>query len=339
MKSYGQGGYAINPTSVFTGAMNLWIDDSDIIGSGWQTPGSSPIGLNVGPKYYTNSYFYDIQYPIYGSVRLSRNVRVEHIGGDAFSAVPFIINANISGLDPGSTGEHSDAWQSPSYNDLEGMQNWIVYNFQARDLHYQGIFGRVSVLSKNNAFVNLFIEMRGPFRGTHADLTDSMGASLSGEFDHFLVWHTTVIGPANIPSFFAMHDESTTGRFRASNSSFIGNAFQEFRSNQGDSWTETADVLFNSNHYNITETATAYTPGENYTTGDFGIFLDSSSKYFGYPFVSSVLLNKVFPLNVPVDADNNLRVNGGDVGSFEYISETLPVQVNCTIKKAYWKVV
>lgn len=197
---------------------DLWIDGCRLIGAGRHLQSSSPV-LSTGefPYYLTNSSNYDSDYGMYGGV-IARNVSFSTIGNDAFANTKMVINARVDDLDPGTTEWHADGYQSWG----EGPNNRIIYGYYGTNMHYQGLFVRATLSpGQDNAFVNIFMEMREPGRDGGAGVVLSSG-SIYGAWDHLLMWN------CSFPhmSFAIYSDDSGYG---FTDSSFIGNFFYEFK--------------------------------------------------------------------------------------------------------------
>gem|GEM_PF-639845 len=313
----------IGCTSEFKYWMRVWVDDCDVIGTSRYVLSPNPI--SAIPYYFTDSYVANVRrghtMEGAGNTLLVRRLTIDTISDDAFQAVPMVVSCKANNLDPGDFRpwgpdadiQHSDAWQSPGYAVATGMQNWIVYGFRATDLHYQGLFGRVSTLSSNIAFVNVLVEMRSPNR------TDSTtkGSTLCGEYDHLLFWHCSFIGTGGHIGGFGFSAEPTTARFRVTNSSFRGNLWQRWTTTEGTAWTQAPSVEFYDNHYYADSPLMPDTAGTK-TVGDPQLVLDPTSVDFGHPVVTSPLRNRVGTPLVPCDLDSNPRTFPADVGAYQY---------------------
>jgi len=253
--------------------MELWIDDCNVIGKGRYVIQPNP--MDAIPFYFTDSYITEVRrghtMQGAGNTRLVRGTTIETISEDAFQAVPLIINCQARDLDPDDFRpwgpdadiQHSDAWQSPGYGNIDGMQNWIVYGFRATDLHYQGLFSRTAPLSANIAFVNVFVEMRPPSRADSI----TKGSTFCGEYDHLLFWNCTFIGTDGLSGGFDFSPEPTTGLLRITNASFRGNLWQRWTTTEAITWTQAPDIDFYDNHYYDSSPFKPDT-AETKTTGD-----------------------------------------------------------------------
>ncbi|MBS3088949.1 hypothetical protein J4402_04205 [Candidatus Pacearchaeota archaeon] len=322
---------------------DIWVDNCNLTGYNKFIEESHPIDQSIR-QWYTSSSFIGLSKAVYNS-EMARNVYLEGLGDDVFVRTPFVVNALAKNIDPRDgtcveqTCNHADCWQ---WFGIPVPHNSIVYNFDCINSSYQGIFARShdggSVLGKVNppaegmALVNF-----------HTLLTpDAYGAENAWYIstNHMLMWHNTYNADFNFWNDpFSEFGGGDKAPLNIVNFSVKGNLFDNVElnaplgdDNGGLSRAPGVDVLgWADNHY-IDNYRQYYSewPGTGNTTGDPGI------DEYGNPNSTSVLLNRINPLIVPIDADNNLRVNGGDVGAYEFISESLPMG-NCEIKKAYWR--
>ena len=244
----------------------IWIHDCTVIGSDRYDLNPHPVGQNYWYKYFTNSALTNLRFAQGEgfSAQLARNLTITHIGEDAFADSPAIINVDLSDQDPGPPGGHewhADAWQSPGITtSAPPPENYIVYNYRGTDLHYQAIFGRVKALASNNAFVNVFMEMRDPVRD-YGSGNSGVGSWLGGTYDHLLLWNCTFIGTGTGHDFWWANESYTgTPQFRMTNASFRGNVFTRWLTTEGLSWTQASTVEFLDNHYITPTGALTYTP-------------------------------------------------------------------------------
>jgi hypothetical protein len=286
-----------------------------VIGAGRHLNNPHPVGNSLRNKYFTDCDISDVRfaqglgYPL----RLARGLAIERIGEDVFASTPMVVNCTATNVNPGSTGWHSDAWQSPPYYSTGGIQNYIVYNYRATDLHCQGLFSRVSVLSSNNAFVNVFMELRAPVVSAGFD-------ALYGDYDHLLMWHCTFIG-TNTGHAVTFLPEPSTGGFSVTNASFLGGVWDEWKTTEGIGWTQAPDVEFYDNHYIVSTGFNTYTPdsGDTKSIGDAGMVTDPDDPNFGRPAgPSSPLVGRISAPSVPVDLGGEERGASGEVGAYEY---------------------
>ena len=246
---------------------------------------------------------------------------------DPFVNVLCIINGRVDDVNPGNTFWHADAYQSWG----PGMSNRIIYGFYATNLHYQGMFLNNDSVNSNNAFVNIFIEMREPGYPGHSGgdpVLDSVG--LYGTWDHLLMWHCSFLGGP----YYLLNADLT-------NSSFVGNAFFEFRdfgvaemidppySLPGNS--ESNEFLYN--HYQWTAVdqgnpsdskphwrskSPDSSPAGTSSIGDPAVNLNITDyDNFGYPRNNSPLENRLPFVKVPIDARGHLRDSTPDIGALE----------------------
>ena len=302
VQSGGKWRYVFVAPSGFTYG-RVWLHDCDIIGGGRHQAGSHPVqNTTVGSEYYTESYVYDTDFAV-GGGSLARNLTIEHIGNDAFQHCPMVVNCTADDVDPGDTGWHSDGWQ---WFATGGPDNTIVYNFRFSDAHYQSIMCRTGVRSapaaKNVAFVNVYSEMRPPYRKPNGPVSLWMRS-----VDHFLLWNCTFIDhPFNIyndksgdtiPTYIANFDVRGVRFNTLKHSTPGGNV--DFNS-------------FQSNHFVVSSGAQVITPGADVTTGSAQ--LDT----YGRPLATSPLRDRVSAPPVPTDADGVTRTAPADVGAYEY---------------------
>jgi hypothetical protein len=308
---------------------SVWLKDCDIeggssdfefpVGSGWR-----------GPHYYTECLIKD-QRRASGNGqnhKMMRNLTILNTREDCFQSVPYGINIFVDGSDPGSGSnpEHSDVIQGPPAIGTENakIHNWIWYNVVAKDLHYQGIFVRSGAVSKNNAFVNCFMEMRSPVRN---ELT-GRGTTFGGKYDHLLFWNCTFIGTGTKNKFNLGQYEGTTSPpngWQLSNISVRGCVFERFRSTLSaaeNQWIHNSDVDIRDNHYITYSDSSDYSlllpnsPGGTMTTGSPGMVTNTGASNFGAPSsASSPLANRISPPLVPADAYGKAHGSSADLGA------------------------
>ena len=305
---------------------SIWLSNCVVLGSGRYDLNPFPVGDNYCYKYITESRLSNLRFAQGEGFPLliARNLVIEHIGEDAFVQTPLIINVSLTDQDPGPPGGyewHADAWQSPGITtSAPPPDNNIVYNYRGTDLHYQAIFGRVKALATNNAFVNVFMEMRDPVR-SYGPGNEGVGSWLGGTYDHLLIWNCTFIGTATGHDFWFV-DENYTGtlQFQMTNVSFRGNVFTRWLTTEGLGWTLSAGADFFDNHYITPTGALTYTPGAagSYTTGAAGLITDTASVDFGRPLASSPLVNRMAVPVVPCDLSGRPRTAGCDIGAYEH---------------------
>jgi hypothetical protein len=259
-----------------------------------------------------------------------RNLTMLRTREDNFQSVPFGINIWVDGSDPGggSNPEHSDVIQGPPAIAPEAafIHNWIWYNVVAKDLHYQGIFIRSGATSRNNAFVNCFMEMRSPVRNE----LSGRGTTFGGKYDHLLFWHCTFIGTGTKNKFNLGQYEGTTiptNQWQLDNISVRGCVFERFRSTLSaaeNQWIHDDDVDIRDNHYVTQSDAGDYSmlfpnsPGGTITTGSPNLITNTSSADFGKPQASSPLVGRVEPPVIPADAHGNPHGSSADAGAIRH---------------------
>ena len=317
-------------------AVNLWVNDCDIIGSGRWVALSNPI--EHGSLYCTNSYIYDCDRG-FAQVSMVRGTTLEKLGNDAFANSQFLVNVTVNNIHNGTTGWHSDAYQVHTTG-VPPAENRIIYNFRGTDLHISGLFARSDAgPSVNNAFVNVFFEMREPFSVNESNTPVFDTWDMYHIWDHLLIWHCTLpISNTSFPD-------------QAINSSFIGNVMRQYidyTTDQGNPVVANAEPSNSSNNeflYNhimhiwgVTPSASpsAYdiaqgaplphwyaampdsSPSGSVTTGASVVDLsDPSSETFGAPLVGSVLIDRIPFATIPADINGNPRDSKPDVGAFE----------------------
>ncbi len=309
VQSTGGYGYALVGASGLPDG-NLWLDDCDIIGSGWHTAGSHPVHQSsIGTIWYSESRIYDVDFAV-GGGHFARGLDIEHFGNDAFQHCPMIVNCTATDQDPGDTGWHADAWQ---WFATSGPNNTIVYNFNFTDGHCQGVMCRTGVSTSPSAecvaFVNFFCELRPPSRRPNGPASLWMRSA-----DHFLMQNCTYVGhPFNI------YDDDEGGtKFGTviTNFDVRGSCFEAMKHS-----TPVGNVdfsAFDKNHFVTGSGVQIVAPGSNVTTGSAGLVIDTSSPDFGRPAnASSPLVNRVFPLLVPEDASGRQRIAPAAVGALE----------------------
>ena len=191
--------------------------------------------------------------------------------------------------------------------------------------------------ANNNAFVNVFVEMREPGRdgGTGKTILSSGGAQ--GVWDHLIVWHCSF-------PYKNWNLSSDIFGYRFTNSSFIGNLFYELRESLIGVGNEIPYALpgnteqneFLHNHYTWScvdqgncgwsepffhSKSPDSDPSISQSIGDPKIDLtDPSSSSFGLPLDGSVLIDRIPFATVPVDVLGNPRDQKPDVGAMERTS-------------------
>ena len=313
---------------------SLWLDGCYVYGSDRHVANTNVAGRIADnetdyPTYFTNCYIYNVDYGMKRGA-LSRNTTMRQIGNDAYANTLCIINAVVEDVDPVVTYWHADGYQSFG----DGPTNRIIYGYHATDLHYQGLFIRQTVgnTADNNAFINMFIEMREPGREESAGGIVVLNAgTLNGPFDHLLMWNCSFLGGE-----FQVYDDPAGALLSFNNSSFIGNVFEAYIdfeevSGTDPSYGEPENVNNNDfleNHYvnsfvDGTPGASiqSFSPdsdiGVSQSVGDSKIDLDTpGSAFYGYPETNSILLNRVTKIT-PVDSVGNIRPLITDIGALE----------------------
>jgi hypothetical protein len=332
----------------------LWADGVVVQGGGRYVEDSNPIAReSTKPTYITDTEIYDADFGATGAI-LVRNATIKRTGNDISVNNLCMINTIAEDQDPGtSTYWHGDGYQSYG----KGPVNRIIYNFYGTNLHCQGLFVRQTAgyPSTNNAFVNVFMEMREPGRASSSggDPTLVSGA-FTGSCDHVLVWNCSFPYTA-----FQFYDDDGVA-LNFTNSSFIGNLFYEYVDYSGTyGQNPTYSIPGNSgrndflnNHYihsRIDEgrtTGTAAPPSlcsrspdsgavRTHTYGDPKIDLTLTDLIgtFGVPNLGSPLLDRISPSLVPTDALGRLRGETSDIGALERtVSGTPPSQSPSKLK-------
>jgi len=154
--------------------VSVWIDHSDVIGSGRWVEMSNPVSAKIHSLYWTDSYITNVADATVKSNRLPnkliRGVTIEHIGDDAFVNVPMIVNSTAHDLNPGQHyyDGNPTPWHSDAIQWFGGVadNNAVVYNVRVTGAAYQGLFirGRDGAAgpsppnAQGMAFVNVYIE-------------------------------------------------------------------------------------------------------------------------------------------------------------------------------------
>ena len=331
-----------------TGApTNLWLGNGTIAGSGQWVTGSNPVHYLSGNLYATDVYVHDVDYGFY-YIPFVRNCTVENVGNDPYVNTQFMVNSTSININNGTTGWHSDAYQTHTTG-VPAPSNRIIYNYRAVNVHYEGMFMRSDAgLATNNAFVNVFVELRSPANLNESNAYAFMAASINQSWDHLLFWHCTLpIGHTEV-----------TGTL--TNASFLGNVFNQFIDSQqttpagnpvityaSSGNTGNNEFLYNHFLYVNGETSTcvknerfvqsnwpcpqwyAKKPDSHAsgsaTAGDGVLDLsDPASSSFGAPVAGSVLVNRIPFATVPADLYGNARAGNPDVGAVELSSDGNP---------------
>lgn len=339
----------------------MWVHRSEIEGyDRWHTLTdrtsnfSNPVMRPYHDYYYTESYFHGMDDVMKAGI-IGRNLVLQRIGNDAFQDTHLVVNIRLDDHDPGpTTGWHSDAYQS--FGQVT-MENVIVYNYYATDLHYQGLFLRgTEGIQRNNAFVNLFFEMREPGRniwGGGGGEVVLRNGGIWGRYEHLLVWHSTF--PTRQVSIYSDDGGSAT---QSEHVSYIGTVFFELMDNNNrpggtnPAYFSEGNTLGNEfvhNHYYQTATDQDIPQGGlghyplvhwysisphtgakvTKSVGDMGLQMDRTQpETFGSPLTDSVLSNRVEPLVVPADAFGNPRPTPAAIGALEPASASAPPPPN-----------
>lgn len=321
-------------------AIRLWADGCHLKGSGRNIKNSGAILYNIQAQlsrqkqyYATNNYTTD-SYNAYGAANLIRGALVEGVRNDVFGNFVFVVNSIATDLNNGTTslgqeGVHSDALQVYHNNAKTiPVENRLAYNVYVTDAHYQGIMRTSNFQqAKNNAFVNVFIEMRDP---TNYDKKPGLKSGIIGSGDdHLLMWN------CSFPySHISIKAQNTT------NSSFVGNLFWQVL----DTATPHQTTEWLHNHFmyaydvtgidNCTPTSAGVidkkdcprptsklmdTGANTSSYGDGVIDISNpNSPDFGYPLPGSALIDALPRTYVPVDALGNERDSDPDIGALEY---------------------
>jgi hypothetical protein len=128
----------------------IWIDNCNMVGLGAEVDMSWLGG-------WTHSFATDVNISKsrdgLGS-QLQRNVFIENIGSDAFTAKGLTINCRVKNINKGKSKFHPDVVQ---YNGV--VENAIVYNLTAvEDIVAQGVFAGKGVEIKDLALINVNID-------------------------------------------------------------------------------------------------------------------------------------------------------------------------------------
>lgn len=309
----------------------IWLDKCDIIGAGRHTAQSNPTFRSNGNQYVTDSFYFDMDYGMHYGI-LGRHVTMERIGNDPFVNVLCIIGAVVNDVDPGTTYWHADGYQAHT----EPSENRIIYGYYGTNLHYQGLFLRGNGTHRNNAFINIFMEMRPPGRPGYAGGQAILSSGdIYGRWDHLLMWHCSF--PAED---FSIYEEPGLGHSFV-NVSFIGNLFREYvdyvtqgsddppyaaPGNSGSNefrfnhftWSAVDQGGGRSSdpHWFSKSPDSAVSPTQS--VGDPMVNLaDPNNTLFGTPYDNSPLVDRIPFSTVPTDALGNLRDSRPDIGALE----------------------
>ncbi len=322
----------------------LWIDDCIIQGGGRWVINAHPAirsgdDENDYPAYFTDTQIFDVDYGLMRGM-LARNVTIKRTGNDPFVNVMCIINAVVEDVDAGTTLWHADGYQSWG----AGPVNRIIYGYYGINLHGQGLFMRQTFGNPglNNAFVNVFMEMREPGRpGSPGGDPQLNSGTLTGAWDHLLIWNCSF--PYQDFTFYNEQDGAGVP-LSFKNTSVIGNLFYQYIDYNTSEAPEGTNPLYArpgnarnndylNNHYiySVVDAGVgcATTPHwrsrscdtgvpATHSFGDPKIDLNFSSPIgtFGVPNADSPLLDR-FPSLVPTDALGRLRGDTSDIGALE----------------------
>lgn len=104
---------------------HVWLDGCHLHGTGWTSTGAGA-GTSWSYRYMTDTTIADQSNGPEGYV-LVRNVRIDRIGGDAFSNSALVINCSVHEFDQ-APGAHTDLWQWTS-----AANNVIMYGVDNTD--------------------------------------------------------------------------------------------------------------------------------------------------------------------------------------------------------------
>lgn len=181
--------------------------------------------------------------------QMARNVEMSTICADAYSGIPCVLNCTIDGVDPGSTGAHSDIHQlySPGF----AFDNILVYGVKATNSLAQGIFwpaGAAFASVSNSAVVNFSMDM---------DLSIDNYTQLSNGMQHCLFLHCSF-------HQHALFVGATDGGM--ANCAFIGNLFISMKADYG-ATAAGNDNLWHANHFGFDTGYLIIAPGTDVTAG------------------------------------------------------------------------
>lgn len=305
----GARGTVLTTTSADRAETQIWVANCRMRGPGRHTANANPLSAGYLYTYYTDTYIERVDFATPGG-DICRGLTIEGIGNDAFQLVPLVVNCRANDIDPGNTGWHADAWQHFDGNaENRRDENSIVYNFEATNCKYQGIFirpngGNAPTHANGMALVNVRVS---PAPGY---VVWNMWYRW---VDHMIMWNCTF---DQTP--FAFYDDSYLGVMLSPNIrnfSAIGNSFDRLNIPRG---TE-RDIDFsawNHNHFVITPGTpgstynTSAPKGTNFTIGNPGL-------NNGRPVSGSVLLGRLADPPVPFDLGGAFRQPPAAVGAYE----------------------
>jgi len=181
--------------------------------------------------YATNTYVTEVD-RAFSAMSIMRNITIYKISEDVTRNSDLVVNIRVDNVFSENVlaqQPHADAYQQ-----FGGPgNNVIVYNYYGTNLHYQGLFLRGG--GTNEAFVNVFMEMRQPAQdGGATGYTLKTGALYveDGNWDHILFWHCTFtvsdVGSYPKVTAFTWFGLNESGGNSVTNSSLIGNVWREF---------------------------------------------------------------------------------------------------------------
>jgi hypothetical protein len=330
-----------------------WTNHCRRLGAGRYVLNSNPVIVNqqsdlsddLDGYYSTDDYTYDV-FKGYSTTDIIRGAVVEKSHDDVFENFVFVVNAKVDDINngaeygktpvAGATAAHSDVLQV--YQNIAAtipVENRLAFNVYATNVHMEGIM-RSSLYQPagNNAFVNVFIELRElPTDGNGSNGLGNDAAFTAGligtsdDESHLLLWHSSFA--------FGLGGQY----YDLKNSSFYGNLFWGLASNLAiKTYSGTTEWAYNhfENVYGVTGecdpipisfTAVSWecprlfmrALGNDYTVGDGVIDISTpGAADFGYPIRGSVLIDRLPEKKVPCDVFGNPRDSSPDVGAIEY---------------------
>lgn len=153
---------------------------------------------------------------------MMRGCRIEATREDVLQGCPLAVDVDILGIDPGTTGDHADAFQLAAST----HSNVIVYDVQATGLHDQGFFARSNGASDGLAIIDSTFELALPLRR----IPGSAGNAIGGTWNHVVIRNSTFTNPypdKNVSAGLSLWTENIGGvkRFALSNSIVEGCTF------------------------------------------------------------------------------------------------------------------
>jgi hypothetical protein len=309
----------------------LWVDNCNVY-STLSRHATNVCPIWRGDQWFcTDTYIHNVDIAM-RFADIVRNVDVYYLGDDCCFNCDLVVNLTLNDQTTNYDNyNHADGWQNSS----NPMSNRIVYGYYGTDMHVQGIFIRMAPsvgTHQDNAFVNVFIEMRPPgFPGYEGGEVRQSCTNWYGAFDHLLVWNCTF--PFEDSSLY----DETDVPLAMTNSSWVGNEFHawmEWYETVGDpiSWTQPGNAENNEFLYNHYEVSRVDDPDESelmsrspdsssegtQSLGDPGLDLTIGSDDFGNPQEGSILIDRIPTLRVPVDVHLNERSAPDTVGAVYY---------------------